>query len=144
MIMGGLRLYRNEVQILVIEAEIGAGRHGPHLQALDGACEIEIEGNIGVFDVAIGPMSAERVVLYVFERAFHSRRVIKPHAQTPARRTDARRPIPRIPVHPHVGSDGERATPIGAGGLLGLRCWSPAADSVRHARHPPASGWSWA
>src|SRR5258708_22186939 len=93
-----LCLYRLEVQVLIIEAEIGEWGDGHHREVIDPANRVQREGDEGVFDRAVAPVSLESVVLPDLKIRNRFWRVVESEHQPCVLKPDGRGAIPSVVV----------------------------------------------
>ena len=115
--VGGLRLYRGEVQILIIEAEVGKRGDRDHLEVVDGAVGIQSESDEGIFDGMVAPVCLEGVVLPVLEIGDAFGGVLEIEDQATVFLLDIHLAIPGIRIVTGVFFERERRLGIGGAGL---------------------------
>src|SRR5437660_9267998 len=93
---------------MVVEAEVGEGRDGLHLELLDGAVRLERERHVSIFNMGRAPPGDERVVLPVLEVAYESRGVTEPHPKAPVIEADRGVAVRLFAVRPGVSPERDR------------------------------------
>src|SRR6266478_4654066 len=94
--------HRSEIQVLVIEAEVGEGRNRQHSEVVNSSIRFQCEGEECVLDGTIAPARPECVVLPVFQVANSFRCVVEGEYQFAILHANGRWPIPCVVINPGI------------------------------------------